>query len=128
MTKHRLTLEHCLPKGRLTPYFEALARGKALAERCGSCGRVQFPPGGICGDCNATELAWTELSGAADVIFRTDTPDRAFTLVRFEGARNSAVVAVANPDVLSSRGRLATSPANAQGLTIELVDEGNRHA
>ena len=128
MTKHRLTLDHCLPKGRLTPYFEALARGKALGERCGSCGRVQFPPGGICGHCDAAELAWTELSGAAVVIHRTDTPDRAFALVRFEGARNSAVVAVANPDVLSRRGRLATSPANVQWLAIELVDEGNGHA
>lgn len=128
MTKLRLTLEHRLPKGRLAPYFEALAQGKALAERCGSCGRVQFPPGGICGDCDATELAWTELSGAVVVIHRTDTPDRAFALVRFEGARNSAVVAVANPDFLSSRGRLTTSPANAHGLTIELVDEGNKHA
>ncbi len=128
MTKHRLTLDHRLPKGRLTPYFEALARGRALAERCGSCGHVQFPPGGICGHCDASELAWIELSGAAVVIHRTDTPDRAFALVRFEGARNSAVVAVANPDVLSGRGRLATSPGNVQGLTIELTDERSRHA
>ena len=127
MTKHRLTLDHSLPKGRLTPYFEALAQGKALAECCSSCGRVQFPPGGICGRCDAADLVWTSLSGDAVVIHRTDTPDRAFALVRFEGAKNSAVVAIANPDVRSSRARLVISPASALGLTIELNGKGNEH-
>ncbi len=127
MTQHRLTLDLCMPKGRLTPYFEALAQGKALAECCGSCDRVQFPPGGICGHCGAADLTWTALSGTAAVIHRTDTPDQAFALVRFEGAKNSAVVAVANPDVQSNRGRLVISSASAQGLTIELQGKGNEH-
>ena len=125
MTTRRLTLEHSLPKGRLNPYFEALAQGTALAECCGSCDRVQFPPGGICGQCGAADLAWTGLSGTAVVIHRTDTPDRAFALVRFEGARNSAVVAIANPDVRSNRGRLVISPTCAQGLAIELKCKGS---
>lgn len=127
MTMHRLTLDHNLPKGRLTPYFEALAQGKALAECCGSCGSVQFPPGGICGRCDAADLAWTALSGAAVVVHRTDTPDQAFALVRFDGARNSAVVAIANPGVRSDRGRLVVSAASAQGLTIELNGKENEH-
>lgn len=119
---HKVTLDYDLPKGRLAPYFEALARGRALSESCDACGRVQFPPSGACGACGGQAMTWKPLSGVADVLHRTDTPDTAFALARFLGADNAALVRIENTGVVTLRGQLRAAAGEAAGLAIELME------
>lgn len=119
---HRLTLDYQLPKGRLAPYFDALQRGEAMAEVCGACGRIQFPPAGRCGSCGASAMAWQPLPGSARVIYRTDTIEAAFALVRFDGADNAALVRIKDRQADAPTGRLLPASGSAPGLVIALKD------
>ncbi|SNT75665.1 Zn-ribbon domain-containing OB-fold protein [Paracoccus seriniphilus] len=122
--KRILHLEYAQPTGRLAPHFEALDRGHALARRCGGCGHVAFPPSLTCGTCGARDGAWVALSGRAALIQRSDTPDAAYALVRFDGAGNAAMVRLKNPEITTQRGALLP-PENEAGLWLELEEPRN---
>jgi len=49
--------------GRYTlPFWEALADGRLLVNRCASgCERVFFPPGPVCPHCGSRDVEWTEV-------------------------------------------------------------------
>jgi uncharacterized OB-fold protein len=44
-------------------YFEGLARGLILLQRCAGCDERQFPPRLHCSRCGGRELSWDEVSG-----------------------------------------------------------------
>ena len=117
----RLTLDYRLPKGRLTPFFEALQRGEALASVCEACGFAHFPPALACTRCGSAAFAWRRLSGAASILQRTDTPEQAFALVRFAGADNAALVRLVARERKSSSGILVAAADEAPGLTVALT-------
>lgn len=118
--KRRLQLDYTIPRGRLAPHFAALAEGSALARRC-DCGHVAFPPALTCAACGAQEGDWITLSGAACIQFRTDTPDAAWALARFEGADTAALVRLTTPDLTTLRGRLVP-PQDHAGLCLALEE------
>ena len=111
--------------GALGSYFQALAEGRALASRCGTCERTWFPPharcpedGGICEP--------VELDGSGVVVSETRTRTRlpftdadrevTFVLVAMAGADNAAF------------GRLETfSGASATGEHVRLVAVAGPH-
>jgi hypothetical protein len=56
------------------PYWEALARGTLLIQRCEACGTVRHPPHPRCGQCASASLSWTPATGLGTVY--------SFTIVR----------------------------------------------
>lgn len=69
--KQHLTLDYTLPTGVLTPYFDALQDGKALASACPACGHIAFPARTLCARCDLQSTQWVELSGRATVLLRS---------------------------------------------------------
>jgi uncharacterized OB-fold protein len=94
MIEHRMLLDYRLHAGWLTPWIEGLAKGRALGWHCQNCGRTSFPPERVC-RCGARGGEWSELSGSAALISRTEGPDGVFGLVRLEGADTLTVARLA---------------------------------
>lgn len=125
--KHRLTLDYSLGRGGLAPYLDAIAGGVALAGVCSLCGRTTFPPERRCrceqyGDADATP-GHKQLSGHAQIVFRTDGPAGHFALVRFEGADNQTVCRIANPDVSSNTAKLAACDEGKPGIVVQMAGD-----
>ena len=49
----------------------AAARGSFELQRCGECGRFQYPPREMCGGCLSVALAWTPADGRGELIAET---------------------------------------------------------
>jgi hypothetical protein len=49
------------------PYWEAAREHRLIAQRCGDCGTLLFPPKPRCPACLTSELTWTDLSGTGTV-------------------------------------------------------------
>ena len=110
--------------GALGRYFDGLEAGRAEATRCGSCGRVWFPPHLACpedgGDC-----AWLALDGTGTVVgatdtaaplpFGADTAPRTFVLVALDGADNAAFGRLADGDAGAARVGMRVRLATAEG-------------
>jgi uncharacterized OB-fold protein len=95
----QLTLGYDHGLGALSEYFRALALGKALASRCGTCGKTWFPPHTHCPkDGNACEVIKLDGRGVvvAETRTRTKLPftdedaDIIFVQVAMLGADNAA--------------------------------------
>jgi uncharacterized OB-fold protein len=114
-----LSLGYDHGSGALGDYFKALAEGRALAGRCGTCGRTWFPPHARCpedgGVCEPIDL-----DGHGVVVAGTRTRTRlpftdedrevTFVLVAMAGADNAVF------------GRLENfSGASATGERVRLV-------
>lgn len=61
------------------PYFEGLAEGLLMIQRCEPCGLQQFPPRAICTRCGSRELRFEPASGygiiyAMSVMHRPSEP------------------------------------------------------
>lgn len=103
--------------GGLTPYFDGLLAGRAVATRCRVCGRAWFPPRLSCPDHGAA-IDWTTLSGHGNIIVATRTAvalpltERTeaawFALIAMDGAQNATV------------GRLLFEGAATPGLRVRL--------
>ncbi|HEX4207075.1 MAG TPA: Zn-ribbon domain-containing OB-fold protein [Ktedonobacteraceae bacterium] len=52
-----------LVDGDSRPYWEGLARGELLIQRCDACSRYVFYPRSICPHCFADQLSWVAASG-----------------------------------------------------------------
>ena len=48
-------------------FWEAVARGELLLQRCASCGRLRHPPGPMCGRCRSTEWDTVASTGRGTV-------------------------------------------------------------
>jgi uncharacterized OB-fold protein len=91
-----LGYDHAL--GTLSDYFQALAKGRALASRCQTCGRTWFPPHTQCpedgGACEPVDLEGLGVV-VAETRTRTRLPftgkdaDVTFVLVAMTGADNA---------------------------------------
>ena len=90
-----------------------------MARRCVDCGHIAFPPALTCTACGANDGDWTELSGYATILHRTDTPDAAFALARLEGTNNAVIARLINPQLTASHAQLVPSESGA-GVWLEL--------
>jgi uncharacterized protein len=48
-------------------FWDAAARGRLVAQRCGGCGRLRHPPRPVCPDCHSLEHEVIELAGTGRV-------------------------------------------------------------
>lgn len=127
--KHTINLEYTIAEGSLKPYFDALVSSKALASKCQACARVAFPARIICGTCKSDQVEWLALTGSATLVQRTDGPTHSFALMQFAGADTLSTVALLNPSIQSSTGRLQTPGDGRPGLWVNLdeTSEGDDH-
>ena len=51
------------PAEEAQPFFDALEERRLVVQRCADCGRLQHPPGAMCGGCRSTAFDWAEMSG-----------------------------------------------------------------
>jgi hypothetical protein len=124
--KHPINLDYTIAEGSLKPYFDALVRSDALASKCGGCGRVAFPARIICGACGSRQIEWAALTGAADLVHRTDGATRGFALMKFAGADTLSTVALLNPTSRAKTGRLRSPDDGQPGLWVELDETTER--
>lgn len=87
-----IELDYAYSLGQLTPYFEALSKGLALASACPKCGRVIFPPRRLC-DRDGTPTEWLILSGQGQIVeltqgFDARKNETTFALISMDGAHN----------------------------------------
>ena len=55
------------PSPETSPYWDALAQGKLLLQRCAECGRIRHYPRPMCDACHSMASDWVEASGEAVV-------------------------------------------------------------
>jgi uncharacterized OB-fold protein len=48
-------------------FWDAIAEGRLVFQRCAACGTVRHPPAPLCGDCHSTEWDTHESSGHGHV-------------------------------------------------------------
>lgn len=135
-----LSLAYSHGTGALTPYFDALVQGRALASRCGDCSKVWFAPHVHCPD-DGGACDWIELDGGGEIVAATQTRsrlpltdddgDHVFVLVAMNGADNRVFGRLANDpglDVVGCTVRLVAAPGAAphpaQAALFELVEKG----
>lgn len=109
MIDYRLTLDYRLGTGWITPFFDALAEGRALGRKCRPCGKVSFPPERVC-PCGSDAGDWQALTGKATILFRTNGSDGAFALARFEGVDWAATVRLAEGAEDANEGQIIRPP------------------
>ncbi|MEP7207539.1 MAG: OB-fold domain-containing protein [Casimicrobiaceae bacterium] len=107
----RLRYDHAL--GELSPFFRGLEAGRAVATRCGDCGRTWFAPRLVC-VCGSRAMHWVELAGLGTIeaitVGRSVLPCAdvaatfAFALIRLDGAANACFGRVAMNDSSLGRG------------------------
>lgn len=119
--KYHLALDYTVSTGSLSPFFTALAEGRACASTCFKCGSVAFPPRPTCRACHFDRFDWVTLSGDATVLHITQTADGAFALAHFDGAGTTALVRIAHDQTTGTRGRLVRSD-NEAGLWLEMTE------
>lgn len=100
------------PEPRITPwsqpYWDGLAAGRFIIQRCGHCATPRHYPQPLCRHCLSAAVDWVEVSGTAQVhswtvvhhayhpAFRTDVP---FTLVTADLPEGVRVLArLVNPE------------------------------
>jgi uncharacterized protein len=94
------------------PFFEGLARGWLLLQRCRDCSAWHWPVRELCSECLGTDLEWTESSGRGTVhtfgvmhrvyhpAFADDVPYNLAVVELDEGPRvNTALTGVANEEI-----------------------------
>ena len=53
------------PTPESRPYWQGLAEGRLMLQRCADCGRVRHYPRPLCDACHSFATDWVEASGAA---------------------------------------------------------------
>jgi len=125
MIEHRLTLDHHLATGWRTPFFAALAEGRALAWRCAGCGRVSLPPLAACA-CGARAGDWLTLPGTGRVIAATAGSAGRAALVRLDGADTLTLVRLTDPALAGQSCRLVAPAAGPPAATVRPEGEEPR--
>jgi len=111
---YRLTLDYQLQTGWLEPFIHGLIQGNAVARRCSACKKITFPPIRVCA-CHHAQGDWVELSGKAEIAYRSEGADGSFALVQFEGADTKTVVRLKANAV----GYLQNSPASGNEVSMQ---------
>lgn len=55
------------PDDASRPYWEAARRRELVVQRCGSCGRLRFPPQPMCDACRSLAVEWARMSGRGTI-------------------------------------------------------------
>jgi uncharacterized OB-fold protein len=48
-------------------FWAAALRGEVAVQKCGSCGKLRFPPRNMCPHCQSMEIAWQTMSGQGTI-------------------------------------------------------------
>jgi uncharacterized OB-fold protein len=105
------------------PYWQALAEGRFLMQKCSACGRWTWPARPICSGCHGFDLEWVEASGGGEVYSWVVThqpygPDLA-KLVPYV----VALVRVDEQEDILIPGRYVGEADVRQGLRVQAVTE-----
>jgi len=76
----------------------------------------------MCGACGYNAFDWVELSGSAQIVWRTDGTQNSFALVKFDGADTTSTVGIVNPKITNTNGTLVAPQGDAPGLWLKLKD------
>ena len=55
------------------PWWEALARGEHVHQRCSTCARWRWPARAMCGECGSFDWSWEPVSGEGVVVSHIKT-------------------------------------------------------
>ena len=126
------------PTPESRPYWQGLAEGRLMLQRCADCGRVRHYPRPLCDACHSFATDWVEASGAATLhswtvahhpyhpAFRGELPYTVVTADLPEGVRmvaqlrdaRLAVVRGPSPALLGSQ--LFFAGAQCQGMSSSM--------
>ncbi len=56
------------------PFWDAARAGRLEVQKCGSCGKLRFPPAKICDECMSGETTWVRVSGRGTVWSMCELP------------------------------------------------------
>ena len=60
-----------VPDDESRPFWEGCKRRELLVQRCAACGRLRFPPRGLCPGCQSDRCDWVRASGRGTIYSRT---------------------------------------------------------
>jgi uncharacterized protein len=103
------------------PFYDALARGTLLLQRCGQCQRFRHPPAPVCPYCASAQSRWAAASGKGTVHSFTKY-HRSF-LPAFEALIPYSVVNVQLAEGPRLIGRLVSKDQPSIGADVEMVVE-----
>ena len=111
------------PDRESAPYWQGLADGRFLLQRCTACGRWTWPSRPICSGCHGFDLEWVEAGGGGEVYSWIVThqpygPDLA-ELVPY----TVALVRIDEQDDILIPGRYVGAVEIRQGLRVRAVAE-----
>ncbi len=49
------------------PYWDGLAQGEVRLQKCGACGKYQYPAETFCYECGAQKMSWVKVAGEGTV-------------------------------------------------------------
>ena len=67
-SNRKLQITYNLPISRTSTFWDGLKEGKVYATMCQKCGKLHFPPVADCGECNSSDIKWTELDGQGKIV------------------------------------------------------------
>lgn len=122
------------PTPESRPYWEGLAGGRLMLQRCADCGRVRHYPRPLCDACHSFAVDWVEASGRATVhswtvahhpyhpAFRDALPYTLVTADLPEGVRMVAQLRDAGPESLRLGQPLRIGfEDNGEGLVLPVL-------
>lgn len=122
------------PSPETRPYWDGLAEGRLMLQRCADCGSIRHYPQPMCAACNSMTTNWVEASGEATVhswtvayhpfhaAFRTELPYVLVTADLPEGVRLLAQLRGATAEALRTGLKLRIGvEANEAGLTLPVL-------
>jgi len=120
------------PTPESRPYWQGLAEGRVMLQRCAECGRVRHYPRPLCDACHSFATDWVEASGAATLhswtvahhpyhpAFRAELPYVLVTADLAEGVRMVAQLRDAATPRLGMTLRVGFEPAG-EGLVLPVL-------
>ncbi|MCO6415102.1 Zn-ribbon domain-containing OB-fold protein [Siccirubricoccus sp. KC 17139] len=122
------------PSPETRPYWDGLAEGRLMLQRCAECGRIRHYPQPMCPSCHSMAADWVEASGEATVhswtvahhpfhaAFRAELPYVLVTADLPEGVRLLAQLRDATAEALRPGRKLRIGfEANEAGLTLPVL-------
>ena len=79
-SRRSITLRFDIPVAKTKRFWDSLKEGRLETTKCGSCGRVSFPPQADCPECRAPGCVWVELGRDATLLTftRVEVPPASF--------------------------------------------------
>jgi uncharacterized OB-fold protein len=122
------------PSPEAKPYWDGLAQGRLMLQRCADCGRIRHYPRPMCDTCHSMVAEWVEASGEATVhswtvahhpfhaAFRAELPYVLVTADLAEGVRLLAQLRDAGAEVLRPGLPLRVGfEDNGEGLVLPVL-------